>query len=205
MQKDQEKPREYVRVKTKEIREIEDDISSVKTSELYVKDTDPAKFDVQQWMQPRNRYIFSIKKRPKGIPHIVYNEMARWEISEEEIRLIFNASGNSGILMFKDTSGQAFAVILGVHNYNVWCDITDDCKHGNIKKLAKEYWDGKMMYSRWRNLDRGETLLSDGSLVFIAIRQGRILGQRAFLIEISAGGDFRLDKVGPGDNFLDGW
>ena len=195
----------YVRVKAEKIEEIKADISFDEKSELYVRETDPSRFDVVQWMQPQDQYNFSIKKRPRGLPRVEHNEMAKWEISEDEIRLTFGGSGHSGTLMFKDKSGQMFAVSLGVHNYNVWCDIATDCGHEDIKKLAKEYWDGDRDHGRWNNLDRKTVPLSGGNSVSLAIKQGQISGQRACLIEISVGGDFRLDKVGPGCCFLEGW
>ena len=205
LQKDEENSHNYVRVATDRIEEVGFDISSAEKSELYVTETDPSKFDIVQWIQPQRKYIFSINKRPEDFPHVVHNNKAQWEISEKEIRLIFTGSGNSGLLMFEDKSGQTFAVVLGVHNYNVWCDIANDCGHSSIKELAKEYCEGKRRHSRWNNLDRRTVPLSDGSSVSLAIKQGRILDQRVFVTNISAGGDFRLDRVGPGDSFLDGW
>ena len=97
-----------------------------------------------------------------------------------------------------------FTVILGVHNYNVWCDIATDCGHGDIKKLAREYWDGVRDEARWKNLDRRVATLPDGNLVSLAIKQGQTSGQRAFLIEISTDGNFELHEVGPGC-CLEGW
>ena len=206
LQRDQGKhATNYVRVKVDKIEEIKTPIAFHDKSELYVRERDPSKFDVVHWMQPQDWYNFSIKKRPPGLPHAEQNRYTKWEISDNEIRLIFEGSGHSGILMFKDKSGQMFAVVLGVHNYNVWCDIATDCGHEDIKKLAKEYWDGVRYEARWNNLDRRVETLSDGNSVSLAIKQGRTSGQRACIIEISTDGDYRLDEVGPGCCLEEGW
>ena len=189
----------YVRVKAHKIEEIQTYVAFDDRSELYVREKNPSKFDVVQWMQPQDRYCFSIKKRPHGLPRVLESgRETKWEISDDEIRLIFERSGLHGILMFKGNSGQLFAVNLGVHNYNVWCDIATDCEHADIEKIAREYWDGARRAARWNNLDRRDVTLSDGSFVSLAIKQGLTSGQRAFLVEISTDGDYRLDEVGPG-------
>lgn len=199
LQRDQgEHATNYVRVKADKIEEIKNPVAFHDKSELYVREKNTSKFDVVQWMQPQDRYNFSIKKRPRGRPHVKQDRDTKWEINDDEIRLMFERSGHSGILMFKDKGGQVFAVILGVHNYNVWCDIATDCGHDDIEKLAREYWDGVRYLARWKNLDRRVVPLPEGYSVSLAIKQGQISGQRACLIEISTDGDYRLDKVGPG-------
>ncbi|KAE8453912.1 hypothetical protein EG329_007688 [Mollisiaceae sp. DMI_Dod_QoI] len=162
--------------------------------------TDPNRFDVSSWMVPETPYIFLIRKRPAGYPSELLNEMAQWTIKEhvEEIRLQFGGSGHSGIMMFRDKRGRRFAATMGVHNYNVWCDIAVNLEDDNIKSLAKEYWEGRRSNSRWNNLDRRTISLWGGNSVSLAIRKGRVGGQKAYLIDISAGRDFWLDKVGPG-------
>ena len=134
--------------------------------------------------------------------------MAKWTIApdQQEIQLQFGGSGHSGTMIFKDRTGRVFAVSMGVHNYNVWCDIATDCQDEDIKKLAKEYWDGVRKHGRWNNLDRRTIPLSDGHSVYLATRKGQVEGRKAYLIDISTdGGGFWLDKVGPGCCFLDGW
>ena len=205
LQRDQvEHSTNYVRVKADKIEEIKIPVAFHDRSELYVRERDPSRFDVVNWMQPQDRYNFSIKKRPRGLPHVEQNRYTKWEISDDEIRLTFKGSGHSGILKFEDQGGQVFTVILGVHNYNVWCDIATDCGHADIKKLAREYWDGVRQKARWNNLDRRVATLSDGNSVSLAIKQGQTSGQRACLIEIFTDGDYRLDEVGPGC-CLEGW
>ena len=199
LQRDQgEHATNYVRVKADKIEEIKNPFAFHDKSELYVREKNTSKFDVVQWMQPQDRYNFSIKKRPRGRPHVKQDRDTKWEISDDEIRSMFERSGHSGILLFKDKGGQVFAVVLGVHNYNVWCDIATDCGHDDIEKLAREYWDGVKYLARWKNLDRRVVPLPEGYSVSLAIKQGQISGQRACLIEISTDGDYRLDKVGPG-------
>ncbi|KAI9866749.1 MAG: hypothetical protein M1813_000691 [Trichoglossum hirsutum] len=195
----------YSRVSTEKIEEIKTEFSSDEKTELYVADIDPSKFDVSNWMQYEPQYMFSIRNRPQGDPRVEYpdNLRAKWTIKKEEIRLLFGGSGHSGTLMFKNKKEQTFAVSMGVHNYNVWCDIAADCEQ-DIEKLAKEYWDGSRSGARWNNLDRRTIALSSGDSASLAIRKGRVDGKRAYLIEISAGGGFWLDRVGPGCCFP-GW
>ena len=205
LQRDQgEHATNYVRVKVNKIEEIKDLVDFHDRTELYVREKDPSRFDVVHWMQPQDRYHFSIKKRPQGFPHVEQNRYTKWEVSDDEIHLIFEGSGHSGILKFEDKGGQVLTVILGVHNYNIWCDIATDCEHGDIKKLAREYWDGARYEARWNNLDRRVVSLSDGNSVSLAIKQGQTSGQRACLIEISTDGYYKLDEVGPGC-CLEGW
>lgn len=162
--------------------------------------TDPNRFDVSSWMRPEPEYHFfvSIQQYLHGVARIEYPELEpKWTISKEETRLWFGGSGNSGVLIFKGQGGQVFAVCLGVHNYNVWCAIAADCGD-DIRKVAKEFWNGDKSGARWDNMDRRSMRLSSGELVSIAMRKGRRDGNRAYLIEISAGEQFWLDKVGPG-------
>ncbi|KIX05484.1 uncharacterized protein Z518_06356 [Rhinocladiella mackenziei CBS 650.93] len=139
----------YIRVKTERIEELKRQISFNETSDIYVRGMDPSRFDVVHWMQREDRYIFSIKKRPNGLPQVEYNKMARREVSKEEIRLTFGDSGHSGILIFKDKNGRILVIILGVHNYNVWCDIATGYDHEDVKTIAREYWDGVRSGARW--------------------------------------------------------
>jgi hypothetical protein len=197
----------FYRVLPGEIEEIKVDISGYERKEFHVRDTDPSRFEVSSWMQPESEYHFYFlhPKRASQLPRIEYPEVdgAKWTISQSETRLFMGGSGTSATMIFKDESKQVFAVSLGVHNYNVWCALTDDCKDEDIKRVAKEYWDGKNDGARWDNMDRRTLGLGGGEKVDLAIRKGRKGGKRAYFITISVQGGFWLDKVGPG--VFPGW
>ncbi|KAI2639483.1 heterokaryon incompatibility protein-domain-containing protein [Hypomontagnella submonticulosa] len=167
---------------------------------------DPSSFNVSSWMRPEREYQFfiSTQQRPDKPTRIEYPEDGpQWTINEEEVRLLFGGSGNCAVLMFKNASGDVFAVCLGVHNYNVWCGMTADCEDEDIKKVAKAYWDGDKGSARWDNMDRRAIQLPSGEIPYLAIRKGRRDRKRAYFVEVSAGEDFWLDKVGPG--VFPGW
>ncbi len=171
-------------------------------------DSDPASFDVSSWMRPESEYQFliSVEQRPYRNTRIEYPDIEggpSWTIGKEEIRLHFGGSGNCAVLMFKDMGGHVFGVCLGVHNYNVWCSMTIDCEDEDLKRVAKAYWDGDKGSARWDNMDRRSMILSSGDRAALAIRKGRRKGKRAYFVEISAGENFWLDKVGPG--VFPGW
>ncbi|KAL4732988.1 hypothetical protein BDV11DRAFT_200964 [Aspergillus similis] len=167
--------------------------------------TDPDRFDVSSWMVPEAPYRFYIRKRPVGNPSIIEGRNMEWTITDGkmEIELVFGGSGHSGTLMFKSQAGTMFAVTMGVHNYSVWCDIAADYDEDDIRKLVEEYWHGVRSDRRWNNMDRHFATLLHGESVLVAIRKGRRDGGRIYLIDILAGADFRLYRVGPGYNDLD--
>ena len=172
-------------------------------------------FDVTSWMQPRDYYRFIISNRPEGDPDVETRGPSVWNTSEDlrynlgNISLTFNGSGDSGIMMFRSRADHALSVecgvkadnylsvILGVHNYNVWCDIAP-CLHGDIEALAKEYLDGSKRDRRWENLDRRTVTTPDGLGASLAIRPGRDLTRSVFFVDITANEDFELIRLGPG-------
>lgn len=167
--------------------------------------TDPDRFDISSWMVPEAPYRFYVRKRPAGNPFTVKGSNMEWTITDnkEDIELVFGGSGHSGTLMFKNQVGTMFAVTMGVHNYNVWCDIAADYDEDDIRMLAEQYWHGFRSDRRWNNMDRHAVVLSNGTSARLAIRKGRRSNGRVYFIDISADPSFRLDRVGPGYNDLD--
>ena len=50
-------------------------------------------------------------------------------------------SGTSGMLRFNTSNGEYFALVVGVHNYKRWCDITVDLKgNDTCMKLHPQYY-----------------------------------------------------------------
>ena len=188
----------YVRVHTNTIGEIgtEFSFSFEDKHEIYIKESNPSRFDVSQWMQPQNQYTFMLKC-PQGLPRLESMDNIKWDMSKE-IRITFPGSGHSVTLVFKDNSGQIIAVNLGVHNYNVWCDLATDIQHDDVKAIAKEYWDGARSGRRWDNMDRVVGSLPGGKSVSLAVKKGIVSGKRGYLVVIDADGDFWFDRAGPG-------
>lgn len=159
-------------------------------------------------MQPESeyRFFFSIKQREHALPNVEYAELdtgSKWVVKKEGISLTFPRSGCNSILIFQSTDHRIFAISLGVHNYNVWGAMTIP-SDADIKRIAWEYWDGQMEMARWDNMDRRKLALGKGEVARLAIRKGRRDGGRVYLIDIDAGDDFWLEKVGPG-NFPGWW
>lgn len=55
--------------------------------------------------------------------------------------LTMGGSGTSGMLRFTAAGGQHCALIVGVHNYKVWCDVLVDLKSDDtLVKLLPTYY-----------------------------------------------------------------
>ena len=186
----------YRRVHTTVMEEVKAEPRDM--TEVYIKETDPSLFDVSQWMKNEAPYIFSIRKCPAGTPHITYHKFINWKIGEEETKLTIGGSGHSAILVFKDKRMHAFVVTIGVHNYNLWCDIATDYEDEDIRMIAQDYWDGKRANKRWENKDRKTILFPEGDSVSLAIKRGKITGERGFLVEVGAREGFELIRLGHG-------
>jgi hypothetical protein len=159
-------------------------------------------------MQPERQYhfYFSVKQREHALPDIEYKDVdtgSKWVVIKEGISLSFPNSGCNSILIFKSTDNRIFAISLGVHNYNVW-GAMHFSSDADIKRIAKEYWDGDRRMARWDNMDRRKLALGEGEVATLAIKKGRREGSRAYFIEVDAGENFWLEKVGPG-NFPGWW
>ncbi|TAQ89073.1 hypothetical protein B7494_g2584 [Chlorociboria aeruginascens] len=199
----------YTRIHPEKTKEIKQNISSyvADKKEIYVRDTDPSRFEVSSWMQPESEYnfYFSIGECSHANTRIEYPENTQmiWTLDKENIKLCFKGSGASATFLFKDKRKKLFAISLGVHNYNVWCAITTDCHNGDLKRIAKDYWSGDKGSARWDNMDRRTLVLSGHDRVDLAIRKGRKDGSRAYFFDIVAGKHFWLESVGPGTGFKD--
>ncbi|KIY00461.1 uncharacterized protein Z520_04146 [Fonsecaea multimorphosa CBS 102226] len=208
---DKRYPTSYVRVSPWKTEEIREDVSRYESKEIYVRENvreDPTRFDVSDWYQPESdyRFFFTIKRREHALPEVQHTDLdtgSEWVVKKEEISLTFPRSGHNSILVFKSTDHRILAICLGVHNYSVW-GAMDMFPHANIKKIAWDYWDGKMDMQRWANKDRLSLDLGKGEVATLAIRKGMRDSKRAYLIGIDAGQNFWLDKLGPG-NFPGWW
>ncbi|KAF2260527.1 fruit body lectin, partial [Lojkania enalia] len=55
-----------------------------------------------------------------------YSGGADWTEREGHHILSLKASGTSGMLRFRTSTGESFCLAVGVHNYSRWCDIIVD-------------------------------------------------------------------------------
>jgi len=177
-----EKGQQYARIHPEKVETGDGGhFSNVPTEVVYVKERDPAKFDISERMQPRARYTFSImvKIPPEhkfSICETVPSDMRRdknglWFLSLDH-------SGISGLLMFRnDSSEEKFAVMLGVHNYTVWTDVVTNFGNETAQSIRASYYrDGGRGGSLWRGLDRILASLKEGRSVSVSVRS-RITSQ----------------------------
>lgn len=84
--------------------------------------------------------------------------------------LSMGGSGTSGMLRFKSSTGEIFALAVGVHNYAVWCDLLVDMRNEDtIVRVHPTYYDngprGQMLWNHLRRLEKttamGRTLTID--------------------------------------------
>ncbi|PPQ79431.1 hypothetical protein CVT25_002701 [Psilocybe cyanescens] len=221
-----DKEGQYVRTRTTELfTDIEQ--NQYKRERIYIKEPVPSRFDVNQWMRPRANYQFLVKKLPSaqidGFAAVQFysnsndNKAAGW-IQESNSpgvvlhRLTLPGSGSSGGFLVESQSGpyERFVVMLGVHNYNVWCDIvTNISPSDKLETVAKSYYidDGGTML--WENRDRlCKRLTLYDKYVFVAARKGVLNNfDYQYLVDVtitasappnvSAGGFGGLDMVMP--------
>ncbi|PPQ78709.1 hypothetical protein CVT26_005557 [Gymnopilus dilepis] len=210
---------QYVRTRTNEI--FLDDLDNRKNYKrelIYIKEPVPSRFDVSQWMRPRTNYQFLVKTIPNaqsdGFAATQFCKAQNWsQITSSgttQHRLTLAGSGISGGILFESQSGQyeRFVVMLGVHNYNIWCDIvTDIPQSATLETVASSYYehDGTML---WENRDRlCKKLILYDKYVFVAARKGIQKFEYQFSVNItvstaappnaSAGGFGGLDLVIP--------
>lgn len=107
--------------------------------------------------------------------------------------LTVDCSGQYGGLLFNNTeSGEQFIVILGIHNWKVWLDITDISTDETFKSVVEEYYHYRKAHdnnnsrcrcgSPWNSLDRTANPLSRGMSVYASINRGEL--ERQFRVEI---------------------
>lgn len=181
-----DKEGQYVRTRTTEIFiDALENQQRYKRERIYIKEPVPSRFDVTQWMQPRYNYEFFIKTLPSAQVHgfaatqfypTPSTSTDEWtELPKSQHRLTIANSGSSGGILFESKSGryERFVVMLGIHNFNVWCDIvTNVSQSDTIDTIAKSYYkdNGAML---WDNLDRlCKQLILHDKYVILSARKG---------------------------------
>ena len=196
----------FRRIKSNRIEKIKDKVDFDTRTEIYVKEDDPIRLNLADWMKPENGYTLLVRNRARGNPKIFRSEMVQWTINDSEIRLKLRNSGGSGLFIFQEESGTRWIMVLvGVHNYNVWSDIAVDYDHDDIDRIAEDYWKSTQprAMKRWDNSDRRLVRLSDGAPVSLAIRKGLeregAEDKMVYLIDMHIPDGFTLKSISPGE------
>lgn len=74
----------------------------------------------------------------------------------DDLILKLKASGNYGTILFQNSvTGEAFAAVLGVHNWRVWSDIAvaKDSESAAMIHASYDFWKGEHGQFRWKGLD----------------------------------------------------
>ena len=173
----------YVRVLPTEIVQVRENFSLIKKSELYIKEKDPSRFDVSQWMRPQDQYLFSVIYSISPELRFFLSKLSpkhMWKAREEGLRLTVPWSGAFGALVFQNESEEKFMVILAARNYNVWCDVVTGLGNENVGDIqcARGGWP-------WQSRDRITKSLPGGRSVFVSMKRGTASGGKQYLIQIS--------------------
>ncbi|KAF8878275.1 hypothetical protein CPB84DRAFT_1794272, partial [Gymnopilus junonius] len=146
-----------------------------KRERIYIKEPVPSRFDVMQWMRPRTNYQFLIKTLPDAridgfaATQFYPESDTNWSRVPSSPgvlhRLTLAGSGISGGILFESQSGlyERFVVMIGMHNYNVWCDIVTNIsprltihdKYGALKSNYQYLVDITITTSKPPNVSAG--------------------------------------------------
>lgn len=70
-----------------------------------------------------------------------YTSSCAWTEREGSHLLSMGGSGTSGLLRFQSSAGEKFSLVLGVHNYERWCNINVDLKDDDTgTKIHPQYY-----------------------------------------------------------------
>ncbi|KAE8141025.1 heterokaryon incompatibility protein-domain-containing protein [Aspergillus pseudotamarii] len=188
----------YVRTNLHEIYE-EEDISTFQAEEIYVTETNPSIFKLTDWMRPESRYTFVVHRSPSPNLNSSSHSEVSWKSNTDTLELTSWCSGHAGVLLFRDGDTKGYvAICLGVHNYNVWCDIVDD-SGDDFESIWRSNWNTTRRDTRWHNLDRQKLLDGKGNTkAAVAISKGLRKGERVWHVFLELGMRYSLEKLGRG-------
>ncbi|KAG1721744.1 lectin 2a [Suillus lakei] len=99
-----------------------------------------------------------------------YANGGTWSNTDSIETLVMGGSGTSGVLRFRNGTGEEFLVTLGIHNYKRWCDIVTDLAPGDTAmKIQPEYYSDSSSRNQmlWKQLDQMQTKSAKGTLVAV--------------------------------------
>lgn len=197
------RPEVYRRVRcTEEFPRIDhsETISAPKT--VYIEPAVPRILGRDRSIPQTDRYSFRVDFRAALLNgfclerHHSPDDKLQWNVtrSTEGVSVLtVDCSGQYGGLQFHNTeSDEQFVVVLGIHNWKVWLDITDIGTDENFESVVEEYYHYRKAHdydkdrcrcqSQWMGLDRVSKPLSRGMLVYTSINSGE--SERQFKVEI---------------------
>jgi hypothetical protein len=197
------RPEVYHRVRcTEELRRIDptEVIPSPKT--VYIEPAVSRLFSRDQSMIREDEYSFRVDFRAalghgfccEG--HYNPDDKFQWNSTDSNrgfLDLTVDCSGQYIGLLFNNTeSSEQFVVILGIHNWKVWLDITNIGTDETFRSVVEEYYHYRKAHdnnnsrcrcgSQWKSLDRVARPLLRGISVYTSINRGEL--ERQFSVEI---------------------
>lgn len=86
--------------------------------------------------------VDNYRNRIAAIEEVGGDENAKWTTVDGGFLLSMTKSGNSGIIRFRTTNFETFVVLVGVHNWERWCDIEPDVDvNASAKDIINLYYD----------------------------------------------------------------
>jgi hypothetical protein len=197
------RPEVYRRVRcNEELRRIDpgEVIPAPKT--VYIEPAVPRTLGRDRWKPQEDGYSFRVDFRAALLngfcleQHHSPDDKFQWNLTNSNEGfsvLTVDSSGQYGGLRFHNTeSGEQFIVILGIHNWIVWLDITDIGTDETFEGVVEEYYHYRKPHdnnnrrcrcdSPWMGLDRVAKPLLRGMSVYTSIKSGEL--ERQFIIEI---------------------
>jgi hypothetical protein len=91
--------------------------------------------------EDESHYIFPVKMNTQGFDMLESYPSDWWRVEKGVMRLSMGGSGTSGCIMFQSkTSGERFAVTLGVHN---WADVATNFGDETPREIRDSFYGGK--------------------------------------------------------------
>jgi hypothetical protein len=169
---------------------------------VYIEPAVPRLFSRDQSMIRKDKYSFRVDLRA-ALRHGFYCEQHhnpddKFQRNSADpnggfLDLTVDCSGQYiGLLFNNKKSGEQFIVILGVHNWMVWLDITNIGTKETFRSVVEEYYHYREAHdnnnsrcrcrSPWNSLDHMARPLSRGMTVYTSINRGEL--ERKFSVEI---------------------
>jgi hypothetical protein len=94
--------------------------------------------------EDEDHYIFPLKMNTPGFDILESYPSDLWRVEKGVTRLSMGGSGTSGCIMFQSkTSGERFAVTLGVHNWAPWADVATNFGDETPQEIRDSFYGGK--------------------------------------------------------------
>ncbi|KAI2488086.1 HET domain-containing protein [Pyrenophora tritici-repentis] len=172
---------------------------------LYIVPAAPRTLGRDRWQPNPAEYTFKVDFRSVSLngfslqQHYSPVSDNRWNISGSNggfLEYTAIGSGNYGGLLFNNLeTGEEFVVIVGIHNYKTWLDITTIGPSETFEHAVDEYYhfrekhDGNKIACRcemqWKALDRMRKSLSRGMSASAMIENGE--SKHQFVVKVSVG------------------